>query len=793
MARIDLPYPRSLTGFEGGGLSSLTTSSLMRNGLALVLSAALTSILGLGYWILAARLYPAEVLGLNAVMISSMITLANLAQLNLGNFLNRTLGGAGRSAGRIILTSYLMAVGSGVGFACLFILASQWLAPELTTAFSSYSMSFLFVVCTVFWTIFNLQDSVLAGLRQSVWVPLENGLFSTTKILLLAVLVGTQWTDLGPFLAWVTPTLLLIPAVSLLIARHILPGMQGAPAAPQRKVGEVAAMMGWDYLATIAMMLGLGIAPILVLQLAGSSAAAGYSIAWAITYSIYLVARSFGISMMAEAAADPGLRKSLAVRSLAMVTSLLLISAAGIVLLAPYVLLVFGKSYTGENIPLLRLLVLSAIPWGITTIYVAMARSAGRTGRIAIVQVATVSIFFAAAKLLVPLYGVPGIGFAWLAAHTLVFIAIVVAEGIFNPSEMKELVLLFISSGGRLSRKIRHKARNPAPSLSQEEAQATAALLTEHPANLTVRHAEIFDNDCQTWMVSGADGISRVYLKRTITETGRAALNHHVSVLVRLQHDLRDHPQLYLLPKILADVEGERHRFIVQQSMSGRSGRSFLQGRRGERALLSKACAAMAAIHSSNARTTFIAEEWLRQWIDEPLTSIAALDRNRLAKRKAESAIKRIRELQYAYWSGREVSLGWHHGDFSLGNIFFEAASELGGTAQVSGIIDWDGAMDRGPCSLDAWHLALTAESECRGAELGHVAAEFLWSEGAGLSFRPDRDLLHRDEPPLVMVTLAWLRHLHSNLSKSARYRQNVLWRMGNVDCVLDGFRRNGI
>src|SRR3546814_6935076 len=77
-------------------------------------------------------------------------------------------------------------------------------------------------------------------------------------------------------------------------------------------------MMGWDYLATIAMMIGLGAAPILVLQMVGPSAAAGYSITWAITYSIYLVARSFGISMMAEAAADPSLRKSLAARSLTM-------------------------------------------------------------------------------------------------------------------------------------------------------------------------------------------------------------------------------------------------------------------------------------------------------------------------------------------------------------------------------------------------------------------------------------------------------------------------------------------
>ncbi|URK89115.1 hypothetical protein LP421_32015 (plasmid) [Rhizobium sp. RCAM05350] len=117
MSRPDTTYPRPLaaTAESRKGWTFLA-DPLARNGLALVSSAALSSILGLAYWVLAARLYPAEVVGINAVMINSMIVLANLGQLNLGNFLTRTLAGTGPQAGRIVMISYILATASGAVF-----------------------------------------------------------------------------------------------------------------------------------------------------------------------------------------------------------------------------------------------------------------------------------------------------------------------------------------------------------------------------------------------------------------------------------------------------------------------------------------------------------------------------------------------------------------------------------------------------------------------------------------------------------------------------------------------------
>lgn len=79
---------------------------LYRNGYALVLSSAFTSLLGMVYWVLAAHLYSAEIVGLNSAAISAMMFLAGIAQLNLTSALIRFIPGAGASTRRLVVGAY---------------------------------------------------------------------------------------------------------------------------------------------------------------------------------------------------------------------------------------------------------------------------------------------------------------------------------------------------------------------------------------------------------------------------------------------------------------------------------------------------------------------------------------------------------------------------------------------------------------------------------------------------------------------------------------------------------------
>ena len=75
-------------------------SPLYRNGYALIVATGATSVLGLLYWVLAARRYSQVDVGRNSALIASMTFLANLAHLNLTNGLNRFVPTSGRSTGK---------------------------------------------------------------------------------------------------------------------------------------------------------------------------------------------------------------------------------------------------------------------------------------------------------------------------------------------------------------------------------------------------------------------------------------------------------------------------------------------------------------------------------------------------------------------------------------------------------------------------------------------------------------------------------------------------------------------
>ena len=64
--------PRSSRDVALARLITHLRTPLYRNGYALVLSSATTSVLGMAYWFLAARTYTPDVVGLNAAAIAAM-------------------------------------------------------------------------------------------------------------------------------------------------------------------------------------------------------------------------------------------------------------------------------------------------------------------------------------------------------------------------------------------------------------------------------------------------------------------------------------------------------------------------------------------------------------------------------------------------------------------------------------------------------------------------------------------------------------------------------------------------
>jgi O-antigen/teichoic acid export membrane protein len=399
-----------------------------RDGLALVLSSGLTSVIGLLYWVVAARLFPPDVVGVNNTLISTMTLIGVAAQLNLGNALLRFVPVAERSARRLVLTCYAVgAVAAGVAGG-IFALGAGWWAPELQQAVGGGPLVAFFALSTPIWTVFVIQDYVLTAVKRATIVPLENLVFSLLKIALLGV--GALVAFGGAIaVSWIVATALIVLAITAYLLR-VLPARGEPPASSPVRPRDVARFVSADWtggLFTNAVEFGL---PLLVLVTLGAEQAATFGVAWAIAYGLYLVSHGMGQSLVAHVAADPAAleaaRRGTVTRSLALILPAALVIVPG----AGLILSIFGDHYAATGTALLALAALSAVPNVIVTAALFGARVQQQRAVLIGVPAAVAVLVIPPALVLMPTLGLAGVGVALLVGQSVVAVAILIRHWI---------------------------------------------------------------------------------------------------------------------------------------------------------------------------------------------------------------------------------------------------------------------------------------------------------------------------------------------------------------------------
>lgn len=122
---------------------------------------------------------------------------------------------------------------------------------------------------------------------------------------------------------------------------------------------------------------------------------------------------------------------------------LLLPVTLGVVVMAPWLLRLFGKEYSSEATLLLRYLSLSALPAVITSIYVSVARVQRRVVAVFVVQSLLCGITLLLSWFLLERIGITAIGVAWLISQSVVAIALLLTD--FRIGIDNEALLGFLS------------------------------------------------------------------------------------------------------------------------------------------------------------------------------------------------------------------------------------------------------------------------------------------------------------------------------------------------------------
>lgn len=414
---------------------------LYRNGYALIIGSAASSALGVVYWALAARYYSPEIVGLSSAVISAMMLLAGLAVLSLPGALVRFLPQAGKRTGTFVLVTYGVSISMAAILGPLFCLTAGVWSEQLAFLREDPIWLAAFVLATITWCIFSLQDSTLTGLRQAIWLPIENTIFSVVKIGLLLLLAGStpRW---GLFAAWTIPVVIALVPVNYLLFRRWIP-QHIAQSRISTNFADSVGNATWTYRSVQRYVIGnypgtllylayTMLLPLLVTHLAGSRANAYFTIPWMIASGLQLIALNFTTSLTVEAARDEAKLAVYCYRILQQSLKLLVPLVLFTSLCAPLILLVFGADYKAEGTRLLQLLTISSLPNVIVMLYLSFVRVQNQIGGVIIAQGILCILLLGLSYILLPQWGITGVGWAALISQSTVAVLLLALTPLRN-------------------------------------------------------------------------------------------------------------------------------------------------------------------------------------------------------------------------------------------------------------------------------------------------------------------------------------------------------------------------
>ena len=404
---------------------------LFRNGHALVLSSVVTSVVGMLFWVLAARRASPSIVGRNVVAINVLTSLGAVAQLNLQSTLIRFVQPAGARTRRLVVAIYLVSAAVALVLAAVFLVVVPHIAPDLVFIRSSPGMTTWFIASSAIWTIMILEDGVLTGLRKARWVPVENAGFSLAKVGMVVPFV-MLFPVAGIYLSWTVAALAtVVPTNIYLFVRAIPEHQRAAGTSGGVTVRQLRSYVPYDFLGNLWWQGLILTLPLIVLSQSGASASAYFSLAWLMASLLYLVSLAVGDSLVVELSIDASHLEDRCRQVMVHVWKILVPAVALLVLGAPWILAIFGHSYAVAGTGALRLLGLSALPFVMTGTAVSAARGQRRTRQVTAVFGGLFVLIVPLGFALLTVDGITGMALAVLIGQSTMAIILIATRGMW--------------------------------------------------------------------------------------------------------------------------------------------------------------------------------------------------------------------------------------------------------------------------------------------------------------------------------------------------------------------------
>lgn len=413
---------KAITSKEG--LKSLYGVSLYRNAVYLMLNSAILAFIGFFFWMIAARLYPVEGVGLASAAISAVGLLAVLSTLGLDYGLIRFLPNSGDNANKIINSCFTIGGLVSIALSLMFLAGLPFWLPVLLPIREHPVFFSGFVIFTAACTLYTFTQRSFVAKRRAGFALAEGLIFGLLRFIPLIFLAALFHT-FGIFASWgIALGVAMIVGILLFLPR-IQAGYRPLPAIDKQAINGIMHFSFANYGANLLWAIPILVLPLMVVDLLGAEANAYFYIGWTIGYLLFVIPITMSFSLFAEGSHNQERLAGDVRRSLKLILVILVPAIILIFLLGGKILLLFGTAYSENATKLLWILAISALPLSINQIYFGKKRVEMRmknvVGFSAFIAVSTLGLSW----FLLPQMGILGAGVAWLLANGLVTLIVV--------------------------------------------------------------------------------------------------------------------------------------------------------------------------------------------------------------------------------------------------------------------------------------------------------------------------------------------------------------------------------
>ncbi|HVA97103.1 MAG TPA: oligosaccharide flippase family protein [Candidatus Acidoferrales bacterium] len=387
------------------------SDSLYRNSIYLILSTSIQAFFGFFFWIIAARLYAPEQVGIATTLISVMTLISGFSTLGLNVGLVRFLPKS-KEKNEKINSSFFITTLASVVISIIFLVGLKTFSPKLLFLQSNILYMITFTLFVISYSVNALVESIFVAYRSAKYTLLKNTVLSIVKVVLPAFLL--VFSAYGIYASvGIANILAFILSIGLLIYNFKYTPKLSLNIPVVKKIGSYSFA---NYLASFLGSLPQMLLPLIIVNKLGAKEAAYFYIALMIASFVYIIPSATTQSLFAEGSNNEKEMRKHINKAIKIITMVLIPVIIFIILFGNYILLVFGKKYSSEAFMLLRIFAFSSVFISTNYILSTLLRVKNKMKEI-IINSLLYSLFIISAVFLINLKNLYDLGLIWLAAQ----------------------------------------------------------------------------------------------------------------------------------------------------------------------------------------------------------------------------------------------------------------------------------------------------------------------------------------------------------------------------------------